>query len=94
MKTFNDTMAVMYVDYYNKHGEEKAYNFILTTKVSLSVLNSFYDGFIRDGIEPLEKVPQDKKEKFWQIACKYYEDLPDRLKASKAVYVLSLITSN
>lgn len=94
MKSFNETMAVAYVDYYNKYGEEKLYSFVLTTKVSLSVLCSLYDGFIKDGVEPMDKIPQDKKEKFWTIACKYFEELPDRLKASKACYVLSLITSN
>ena len=94
MKSFNETMAVAYVDYYNKHGEEKLYNFVLTTKVSLSVLGALYDSFIKDGVEPMERIPQDKKEKFWAVACKYFEELPDRLKASKACYVLSLITAN
>lgn len=94
MKSFNETMAVAYVDYYNKYGEEKLYNFVLTTRVSLSVLNSLYEGFMRDGITPMEKIPTEQKEKFWEVACRYFEELPDRLKASKACYVLSLITSN
>lgn len=94
MKSFNESMAVMYVDYYNKYGEEKLYNFVLTTKVSLSVLNSLYDNFIKDGVDELGKIPQEQKDKYWTVACKYFEELPDRLKASKACYVLSLITSN
>lgn len=87
-------MAVVYVDFYNKHGEEKMYNFIFGSQVALSVLNSLYDRFIKEGIEELEKIPQDKKEKFWAVGCKYYSTMGDRMKACKAVYVLSLITSN
>lgn len=94
MKSFNETMEVAYVDYYNKYGEEKTYDFVLKTSVALNVLLSLYDNFIRDGIEPMEKIPQEKKEKFWAVACKKFDELPDRLKASKACYVLSLITSN
>ena len=62
MKSFYETMAVMYVDYYNKYGEEKTYEFVLTTKVSLSVLNVLYANFIVDGVPALETIEPDKKE--------------------------------
>ncbi len=94
MQSFNHNMAILYVDYYNKYGEEKTYDFVLRTKVALSVLNSLYDGFLKDGVPDLGTLPEDKKKKFWDVACKYFTELPDRLKASKAAYVISLITSN
>lgn len=94
MKSFNETMAVAYVDYYNKHGEEKTYDFVLKTHVALSVLTSLYDKFILDGVADMATLPKELKEKFWAVACKHFEELPDRLKASKACYVLSLITAN
>ncbi len=94
MKSFNETMAVMYVDYYNKHGEDKTYDFCLKTGVALSVLCSLYERFVKEGIADMANLPQEKKEKFWIVACKYYPEMPERLKASKAAYVLSLITSN
>lgn len=94
MKSFNETMAVTYVDYYNKHGEEKTYEFVLKTRVALSVLNSLYDKFVIEEVADMTKLPNEQKEKYWGIACKYYEEMGDRLKASKACYVLSLITSN
>lgn len=92
-------MAIIYVDYYNKYGEEKTYDFVLRTKVALSVLNSLYNQFLTEPDEnvrivELGKLPEEKKQKFWDIACKYFTELPDRLKASKAAYVISLITSN
>jgi len=94
MKSFNETMAVMYVDYYNKHGEEKTYDFVLKTHVALNVLNSLYDNFMKDGVPDMSLLPVERKQKYWDVACKHYEEMGDRLKASKACYVLSLITSN
>lgn len=93
-QSFYENMAVMYVNYYNKNGEEKLYNFVLTTKVSLVVLTTLYAQFIKDGIEPMDKLPQEQKEKFWNVACKYFDEMGDRLKASKSCYVLSLLTAN
>ncbi len=90
---FNETMAAIYAEYYIKHGEEKTHKFIFGTGVALSVLNSLYPVFIKDGITEMQFIPQAKKEKYWSTACKYYETLGDRLKASKAAYVLELITS-
>lgn len=87
-------MAVVYVDYYNKHGEEKTHQFVFGSQVALSVLNSLYERFVKEGIEELEKLDKAKKEKYWNIGCKYYSTLGDRKKACKAVYVLELITSN
>lgn len=93
MKSFYEQMATMYAEYFIKYGEQKTYDFIFGTSVALSVLNSLYIGFVNDGIEPMEKIPQEKKEKYWAAACKYYETLGDRLKASKSCYVIELITS-
>ena len=90
---FNETMAVVYADYFIEHGEEGAVRFALTTNVALSVLNSLYPKFVNEGIEPMEKIPQIKKEKYWANACKYQDELGNRLKASRANYVLELITS-
>lgn len=94
MKSFNETMAVMYVDYYNEHGEDKTYDFVLKTQVALSVLNSLYDDFMKDGVQDMAMLPVERKQKYWDIACKYHEEMGDRLKAARACYILSLITSN
>lgn len=94
MKSFNESMAVAYVDYYNEHGEENAQRFTLTTGVAISVLNNLYDGFVKDGVMPIEQLSKELKEKFYKVACKYHNELSGQLKATKACYVLSLITSN
>ena len=94
MKSFNENMGALYVEYYNQHGEQETYDFVLGTKVALSVLNSLYENFINDGIAELGKLPEQTKQKYWDIGCKYFEEMGDRIKASKAVYVLELITAN
>jgi hypothetical protein len=93
-KSFSETMAVMYADYYVKNGEQKTFDFVLKSNVSLYVLNNLYENFILEGVEDLSKLPQEKKDKYWKLACEYFTNLPERLKASKAAYVLELITSN
>ena len=94
MKSFNETMAITYVEFYNQHGEQRTYDFVLKTHVSLSVLNALYDTFIKDGIPELGTLPEITKQKYWETGCRYFEDMGDRIKASKAVYVLQLITAN
>lgn len=94
MKSFNETMGALYVEYYNQHGEQKTYDFVLKTHVALSVLTTLYDNFIKDGIPELGTLPATIKQKYFDIGCKYFEEMGDRIKASKAVYVLSLITAN
>lgn len=93
MKSFNENTGAIYADYFIKYGEQQAYNFIFSTKMPLSVLNSIYITFMKEGIDAIEKIPQAKKEKYWDIACTHYKEMPDRLKAVKAIYVLELITS-
>lgn len=93
MKAFYDDMAVLYVQFFNEHGEQRTLNFIFNSKVSLSILNNLYDRFVKDGVEELEKLEKDKKEKYWEISCKYFTDIADRMKACKSIYVLQLITS-
>lgn len=88
------TIAASFVDYYNSYGEEKTLDFVFGNKFSLAVLESVYGNIIKENPESeIGKISEDKKLKYWDIACKYYQTLPDRLKASKAAYVLELITS-
>ncbi len=93
IKGFYEETAAMYAQYFVEHGEENALKFVLSTIVGLNVLNSLYPNFVKEGIVPMEKIPQEKKEKYWANACKYQDELPQRLQASKANYVLELITS-
>lgn len=91
-KVFNETMATIYANYYLKHGEMKALDFVLGNTVSVYVLNTLYEIFIKDGIETIEQIPQDKKDKYWQTACVYFTEQSDRIKGCKSFYIMELIT--
>lgn len=93
IKQFNETMAATYVEYYNQHGLNKTLDFVFKTKVSLSVLSSLYEVFVKDGIAKMEDIPLTKKERYWEVSGRYFDEMADRLKASKAMYVFELITS-
>lgn len=91
--SFYDTIAKGFVEYNATHTEQETLDFVFNTKTSLAVLTSRYDNFIKDGIDEIEKLSKEKREKYWDIACKYFETMGDRIKASKSCYVLELITS-
>ena len=66
----------------------------LKLSVPLRLLNELYLKFIRDGVAPIETLSLEQKQKYWDIALRYYTDKEQRIKAMKAAYTLSLITSN
>lgn len=66
---------------------------LLCSSVCVNMLNGIYLCFMKEGIEPLESLSQEKKEMFWEQAIKYYPDTERRIRASKAAYILTLITS-
>lgn len=62
--------------------------------VPCKLLFDLYGKFILDGIPSIESLNEDKKLFYFNIARKYYVNTKDIIQASKAAYVLSLITSN
>jgi hypothetical protein len=93
MREVIDTLAAIYCNYFNKHGEDEGFK-ILRFQSVVSVLCNLYQTFISEGIAPIELIEMDKKKKYYTISIKYYSRLNERIKASKAAYVLELITSN
>ena len=68
---------------------------VINCKLPLRLLYTLYDTFLRDdGIMPIEFLDDEKKRFYYDISCRYYQTKEDRIKASKAAYVLALITSN
>lgn len=92
-----NSFYIMYADYFNKLNEEGKDGYILLkSTVCIILLCELYKKFTSQTEEPitsLEDLPLDKKTKYWNIAKKYYTEIPDRIKASKCAYTLSLITS-
>lgn len=86
-------LAAKYADYFDKYGEDKGFE-LLRFEVVVSVLSYTYTLFLIDSIDPIESIPRCKKEKYFFISKKYFEKKEQRIRASKAAYVLELITSN
>ncbi len=81
-----------YSDYFSDENKD-GYR-LLCSSVCVNMLNGLYLAFVRDGIPRIEDL-EDKelKTKFWDKAKEYQQEHPERVKAYKAAYVLSLITS-
>lgn len=94
MQSINDKVVKVYVDYYNENGEDAAYEWVLNSQMSISILTTLYDRFVAGGTTPIEKLPQEIKNKYWKIGCTYFDTLGGRMKAVKSVYVLNLVTTN
>ena len=68
---------------------------LIGSSVCVVVLSELYKKFLDKGeIISIEELPEDKKKMFWDISGRFYETKEQRVRASKASYVLSLITSN
>lgn len=93
-----DKLILYYGNYFTELNEQgKDGYLILSSTVCIMLLHELYNKFIKDGIEPIEALPKEQKEKFWIAAkkyCKEEDKNKDRFKASKAAYVLKLITSS
>lgn len=90
-----DNLITEYADIFNRLSEQgkDPYTF-LGLRVPLKILSELYSHLRKfDDIPSLEVLKLTDKQKYWQIACCYYEDNPARIKASQAAYVLTLITS-
>lgn len=66
---------------------------MLQYEVVVSVLYFLYPIFVKDGIDPIEAISQEKKLKYFSLSGIYFSETQKRVKASKAAYVLELITS-
>lgn len=90
-------MISMYAYYTNTFNELEAQGkdgFILIgSTVCVHLLSDLYKTFLKDGVEPIENIPIEKKKKYWEASKKYWGTEPEAIKASKAAYVLALITS-
>lgn len=90
-------MQSMYMYYVNEFNDLESKGkdgyMILCSTICVKLLSELYKKFISEGVEPIETISKNLKEKYWNAAKKYYQTEPEAIKASKAAYVLSLITS-
>ena len=71
-----------------KEGSEEMYC-SANTLIGLELLYDLYEKSTQaKEIEPIENLPKERKEKYWQLSAKYFKDKTDRTKSSKAMYML------
>lgn len=81
----------LYTEKVYKNGEEGLN--VIFSSVSVAVLNGIYNIIVKDGVMPIEGLTIENKKKYFNIAKKYYNTIPEQVRATKAAYALALITS-
>ncbi len=90
-----DKLIVWFADYFNElNSKGKDGYCIINGSVPCTLLSEKYSQFIKEGISPIEKLTTEKKKKYFNIAKQYFTEKEEQIKASKAAYILDLITSN
>lgn len=93
MKELLPIITDVYAPNFLKLKEEGKDPYVITKGVvAIALLSGLYEKFINEGVVPLEQLPKEKKLLFWEKAKEFHEDHNERIKASKACYVLELLT--
>lgn len=88
-----DELIQYYYDYFT--GKKNDGWILIGSSVCVIILSELYNKFVKNNeAVPIENLLIEEKKLFWGIAMKYYNEKEQQIKAAKAAYVLSLITSN
>jgi hypothetical protein len=91
----NDNIIIFLSDLFFKMEKEGKDGFLLLKfSVPLGCLWKLYERLILVDVQPIETIPLEQKEKYWNIAKRFHTDEEQAIKASKAAYMLSLITNS
>ncbi len=66
---------------------------LIRLKCPLYYLLQAYNEMIKSEIPPIESLSIEEKTKYWEIAKMYYPEKEKAIMASKAAYILSIITN-
>lgn len=85
---------MLFADIFNERTEKgKDGYLIIKFSVPLSILSGLYERLSKVDVPPIETLPIDEKKKYWSIAKQFYESESQAIIASKAAYMISLITN-
>jgi hypothetical protein len=94
-ENMNDELVRFLIDMFFKLEKEGKDAFILIKfSVPMGCFLNLYERLVLVDVPPLETLPVVEKEKYWNIAKTFYPDKEQAIKASKAAYMLSLITNS
>ena len=90
-----DNLLFFFVKLFTQIEYKKKNGFIiLKSGLCINVCCSTYEKLILVDVMPIDSIPQEEKIKYWNIAKEYYPEKQDAIKASKAAYIISLLTQN
>lgn len=85
-----DPLLITFIEMF----QEDKYGYkILCSSIIVNMFYSLYNRLIQVDVKPIEMLSVDDKNKFWNIAKNYYSDQETAVKASKAAYILCLVSS-
>lgn len=67
---------------------------LISLSVPMNSLFGLYERLIKVDVPPIETLPEEEKLKYWNLAKKYHSSEEKAIQASKAAYMLSLITNS
>jgi len=90
----NDTFIMFLVDmYFKREKDGKDPYLMLKFTVPLNALYKLYNKLSQVDVPPIESLSSEEKTKYWLIAKRYHEDKSSAILASKASYILNLLTN-
>lgn len=90
-----DQLIIMFVDmFYDLEKKGKDGFILVKLSVPMKILYELYERLIKVDVPAIETLSIEEKNKYWNMAKKYHTDEKQAIKASKAAYILQLITAN
>jgi len=90
----NDTFIMFLVDmYFKREKDGKDPYLMIKFTVPLNALYKLYNKLSQVDVPPIESLSSEEKTKYWLIAKRYHEDKSSAILASKASYILNLLTN-
>lgn len=88
-----DSLLMFFVKLFTQIEDKNQNGFIiLKSDLCLKVFCYTYEKLILVDVMPINSILQEEKIKYWNIAKEYYNDKETAVKASKAAYLISLLT--
>ena len=80
--------------FFKREKDNKDAYLMIKSNVVLNIFYKLYNKLTLLDVPPIESLTSEEKTKYWDIAKRYYSDKDKAIKASKAAYILTLITNS
>lgn len=91
---FDSLYTLLYNAYFDFKEKGKDEWCIINCDVPRDLLITLYQKLLKEGVPPIESLPNEKKVKLAEISKRYFQGTSDVIMGAKAAYTLSLITAD